>query len=364
MNTAVPIRVAQVIETLGAGGAERLLTDVARRLDPTRFECRILPLEAPLDLLPELEAARVAVDPILRSARREPMACLFRLASRLRAYRPAVVHTHLYFANVMGRLASCAVSRCRVVTSLHNPDYTFEAKPTLAFAGKKALDRLTARRNAAFVAVSGAVADDFRRHMGWRNMEVIYNGVDLQRYTPGPPTLGPEIWPEGGLRLLSTGRLHPQKGHGVLLEAMARCRDRAVGLSLALASRLGLGNRVRFLGRRSDIVALLRSADLFVFPSLYEAFGVALLEAMACGRPVLASATGGIPEIVEPDMNGVLTAPGDAVGLACAIERLARDAPGRARLGEAARRRAGDFDISRTVAGLERLYDRLVARWE
>src|SRR6185503_16589240 len=100
------------------------LVDVAQHLDRGRFEARVFPLEEPLDLGPALESAQATVDPILRSPRRRPLSCLLRLASRLRRYRPAVIHTHLYFANVMARLASLGVASARVVTTLHNPDYT------------------------------------------------------------------------------------------------------------------------------------------------------------------------------------------------------------------------------------------------
>jgi len=113
---------------------------------------------------------------------------------------------------------------------------------------------------------------------------------------------------------------------------------------------------VRFAGRR-DVRPLLAAADVFVFPSLYEAVGIALLEAMACARPVVASRTGGIPDVVEDGVSGMLTTPGDALGLARAIAALERDPERRRALGKAARARAEAFDIRTTVQSLEAIYE-------
>ena len=373
MSGRRPLRVAHVIETLGVGGAERLVADVVRRLDRARFESRVFPLDGPLDLRGEIESAGVAVAPVLVAPRRRPIACLRGLAGRLRGFGPGLVHTHLYYGNVLGRIAARLAGGAPVVTTLHNPDYTFEARSTILFRGRKLLDRLTGSRNAALVAVSRAVAEDFRRHMGWAGIRVVPNGVDLQAFAPGDDAGAATEWPGPGLRLLSVGRLHPQKGHRVLLDAMAAARQGGARLSLlvagdgaeraaleAQASALGLHGHVRLAGRR-DVRPLLAAADVFVFPSLYEAVGIALLEAMACARPVVASRTGGIPEVVEDGVSGILVTAGDADDLARALATLERDPERRRRLGEAARSRAEAFDIGATVRALEDLYEEVAS---
>jgi glycosyltransferase involved in cell wall biosynthesis len=369
MSDRAPLRVAHVIETLGVGGAERLVAEVVRRLDRQRFHSRVFPLDEPLDLQGEIEAEGTVVDPVLAPPRRRPLACLRRLARKLRRFGPGLVHTHLYYGNVMGRIASRLAGGAPVVTTLHNPDYTFEARPTMLFRGRKLVDRVTGSRNAAIVAVSRAVAEDFHRHMGWENIRVVPNGVDLQAFAPGGDDRAMAEWPSAGQRLLSVGRLHPQKGHRVLLDAMAGARQAGAQLSLlvagegaeraaleAQASALGLQGHVRLAGRR-DVRPLLAAADVFVFPSLYEAVGIALLEAMACARPVVASRTGGIPDVVEDGVSGMLITPGDALGLAGALAALERDPELRRTLGKAARARAEAFDIRTTVHSLEVLYE-------
>ncbi len=365
------VRIAHVIETLGTGGAENLLADVTARLDTSRFQSRVFTLDAPLHLRPRFERGGIPVEAILVPPRRRPVSCLLALTRALRRFRPDAVHTHLYYSNVFGRLAARAAGNPPVVTTLHNPDYTFEARDTQLFRFRKWLDRVTGRHNAALIAVSRAVAEDFQRHMGWRSIEVIPNGVDVDLFSPGPGTLTGD-WPGPGLRLLSVGRLHPQKGHAVLLDALAQLRAQGPEASLLIVGegsiqgqlkerirRLGLSAVVRLGGRREDIRDLLRSADLFVFPSLYEAVGIALLEAMACGRPVVASDTGGIPEIVEHGTSGMLVPPGDSARLADSLGMLLKDPGRRQRLGDTARARALQFDVRRTAQATEALYERL-----
>jgi glycosyltransferase involved in cell wall biosynthesis len=305
--------------------------------------------------------------------REHPWLCLGRLCSALREFRPEIVHTHLFFANILGRLAA-RVSRCRIVVStLHNPDYTHDSARGLRSVARKAIDRLTGRLNSALVAVSLAVAEDYRRHMGWRAIEVIPNGLDLDRFCPAsadPSLLS--LWSPVGLRLISVGRLHRQKGHDVLLDALALCQKAGHSHSLvvvgdgplrqvleARAKDLGCAVQVNWLGARSDVLDLLRAADVFVFPSRFEAQGVALLEAMACEKAIVATSVGGIPEVVADRRSALLVPPDDPVALAKAIESLAVDAAYRQCLAREALRRAQDFDIRATVSRIEQLYERL-----
>ena len=165
--------------------------------------------------------------------------------------------------------------------------------------------------------------------------------------------------------------LEPRKGHRFLLEAMALARRRDEGAEpggthgaarlrcfiagdgsqrdalAADAKRLGLDDAVRFLGPVDDPRELLCALDTFVMPSLYEGLGIAALEAMACGLPVISSDTGGLREAVEDGRTGLLAPPGDVVALAHAIETLAAGPAMRAAMGAAARDRAiGRFGMT------------------
>jgi glycosyltransferase involved in cell wall biosynthesis len=171
-------------------------------------------------------------------------------------------------------------------------------------------------------------------------------------------------------------RIDGRKGHGTLLKSLRALDD--VGGTLRMwivgdgserlaaesqAAQLGLGqDRVRFLGRRSDIDRLLNAADFFVLPSDIEGLPLSILEAMAHGLPVIASNVGGIPEIIQHDINGLLFPAGDDAALSAAIRRLATDPALRRRLGNAARERANvTFSLATMVGKYDQVYDEALA---
>jgi glycosyltransferase involved in cell wall biosynthesis len=175
------------------------------------------------------------------------------------------------------------------------------------------------------------------------------------------------------LVLLNVGRLVPQKGQRYLIEAMSMVDDPGAVLLIAgvgfleqelksTAERMGVLDRVRFLGRRDDVPALLEAADVFVFPSLFEGFGVALLEACAAGKACIATSVGPIPEIITNKETGVLVPSANPEALASAIDWLVQDPGLIAAYGASAKRRVhARFSISDSVKQLEGMYEELIA---
>lgn len=290
-----------------------------------------------------------------------------------------VVHLHesdgvlvavvLRLARLLGRPSG----RARVVTTLQ-VSYTRErravrpvvvdgrvvSRPTAGervFAWVRApilagLGRLTARLSDRVVAPSRATARELARDYGVAGAAVIPNGV-----APLPPAEAgaeaPSV-PAGSPVVLYAGRLRTRKAVAVLLEAFARLRREVPGAALVLvgdgeqrpaledqARRLGIEKAVRFTGAvpRDEMARRLAAADLFCLPSLYEGFPLAILEAMAAGLPVVATAVAGVPEAVEHGVTGLLVPPEDADALARALGELARDPERRRLLGEAGRRK-------------------------
>jgi glycosyltransferase involved in cell wall biosynthesis len=366
-------RILNVIETLGLGGAEHLLVTMHRHLDRERFEPSVACLFGPNPLAKDLRRLGVPVHELGLAGPRELVTGILRLRRLVLKERFDVVHTHLYYANVVGRCGACGIAR--VVTTLHNPDYTHEDPGTLVFRGKKLLDRLTGKWiNRALVAVSDDVRNDFEQQLGFSGVQVIPNYIDLKDFKESLDRLDREDvrqklgLEEHDVAVLHVGRLHPQKGQDLLVDAFARARQKVPRLVLFLVGegkfREGLEERtraanlseaVRFGGARRDIVPYYKAADIFVFPSRYEAFGIALLEAMAAGLPVVASRTGGIPELAT-EGAALLVPVGDVNSLASALASLAEDPARRACLGTAARARAASFDVRLHLPRLEQLY--------
>ena len=194
--------------------------------------------------------------------------------------------------------------------------------------------RALAARVDRFIAVSRDIAEQLSQRFRWPRdrIEVVHNAVALERFgSPPPPGLRAEL--TGGRELalvLTLARLTEQKGHPTLLRAAAELPEAVFAFAgdgplrpelEREAARLGVGDRVRFLGHREDVPDLLAASDVFALPSLYEGSSLALLEAMAAGRAVISSSIGGTAELIE-DGTGLLVPPGDVGALGSAIRRL------------------------------------------
>jgi glycosyltransferase involved in cell wall biosynthesis len=239
----------------------------------------------------------------------------------------------------------------------------------------------------AFVAMSHAIAAEFAcagvpQHKLW----LIPHGVDLARFRPAVAEERAALrdrlsLPPRACVVTYTGRLLRGKGLETLLEAFLAARARAAGLHLllvgsgagqslsieeALRARVaeqGLAEHVAFTGQVENVDDYLRAADVFAFPSVFEALGLSLVEAAACGLACIGSRTGGIVDVLEDGKSGLLVPPGDAAALAAALVQLCSDGALRARLGALARARAeARFDEADATLAYRALFSELHAR--
>ncbi|MBI3127192.1 MAG: glycosyltransferase family 4 protein [Candidatus Tectomicrobia bacterium] len=330
-------------------------------------------------LLPRAEAEGVAlvrIPPLVRAIHpARDAGALWACYRLIRGGRFDLVHTHTSKAGILGRAAARLAGGCRVVHTPHGHVFYgyFGPWKTRLFVWA---ERLMARWTDAIVTLTDREAEEHLALGVGRpgQFVTIFSGIPLP---PAPPAdraarrraLG---LPEDGPLVGSVGRLDPVKGHGLLIRAFARLRDPKARLALAgdgekrgeyeaLARELGISERVHFMGWREDVDDLLGALDLFVFPSLNEGMGRAAVEAMAAGLAVVASRTGGLPEVVRDGETGLLVPPGDAEALASAMERLLARPEERRAMGEAGRRLARDYGAERMCERLEALYARLLA---
>ncbi len=364
-----PAGVLMLAKGLGRGGTERLLCGTVRLLDPAAYRVEVAYLLPWKDaLVPEVEAAGVPVH-CLDAPHATSVAWLGRLRRLVRERDIALVHTHMPAPAVAARLALPG-RRPAFVHSEHNLWDRYRP-------ATRAANRLTYGRNAAVIAVSEAVA---RSVGGARPVpEVVVHGVEAPTGPPGDPAaararLGLAHPADGGQGPVvgTVGNFTAKKDHATLVRALARLGPEVrlvlVGLGpleeelRALVAREGLGGRVTFAGSRDDVAALLPAFDVFALSSRYEGLPIALLEAMAAGRACVATAVGGVPEVIEDGADGVLVAPGDPEALAGALAALLDDPARRARLGARAAARAEDFRLDAAVARIEAVYDRVLAR--
>ncbi len=342
-----------------------------RRHDRTRFDPVALCLVRKGRWGADLEAEGV---PIVDFAKRPglDMGLLLRLASFLRRSRVEIVHTHAFTAATWGRLAAALAGTPLVVAHEHSA-FSLGSWP------HRSVDRLLAPLTDRWLAVSESLGRDLARveRLPLSRLVVVRNGIPL---TPvdaiDPVAVRRDLALPPDAELVGTvGRLESRKGLEVLLEAVKRLAAERPALRALLVGdgplrsdlerecrRLSIADRVVFAGRREDIGRVLVALDVFVLPSHTEGLSIALLEAAAAGRPIVATDVGGNGEVLSDGRSGLLVAPGDAATLAGAIAGLL-SAPDRARaLGvEAARGVRARFSSALMVRSIESVYDDLLA---
>lgn len=346
------------ITSFRPGGTERQMTELIRRLDRDRFDVKVACFHREGAWLPRVEeSAPVTAFPIRGFARPATVRQAAAFARWCRRHRIRIVQACDLYANVFALPAAALAGVPLRIGSRRelNPDKT---------DAQIALQRHAYRCARAVVANSPAAQGQLEREgVPAGRIRVIPNGVAVERFTPVP-----------GVRpvrtILTVANLRKEKAHDILLRAAALLAPSHPDLTFviagdgpraaelrALSAALGLSQCVRFLGHVEDVPALLGGAQAFVLPSISEAFPNAAIEAMAAGLPVVASAVGGLLDLVDHERTGLLVTPSDPNALAGAIEMLVANPARAARLGAAAREDVAQrYSFDRMVRSFEDLY--------
>jgi glycosyltransferase involved in cell wall biosynthesis len=362
------IRVVEVLATGTNGGAQEHLWSLVTRIDASRYDVSVVALSAG-SAVRKLQRAGVAVlvidDP-------DDTIAVGALAAHLAEVRADVVHAHMYRAETVAARAVIALGeagqrRPYLVATAHSSRVRSEADRAMLLELTPQFDQL--------IAVSRAI--EAKLHREGRDIvpvRLIHNGVDLQRYDHQEPccTLPEEYGMEPGSQIVGVvARLEPEKGHPTLFEAWPGVLRAVPDVYLlivgegsrrdaleAQARELRIAHRVVFTGRRDDIPAVTAALDVAVLPSYREAQGLTILEAMALSRPVVASNVGGIPEMIEDGVTGLLVPPHDAEALTAAIVRLLTDHSYADTLGRAGHDLVHErFCIEQMITAVEAIYD-------
>ena len=381
------LRVARVISRLNVGGPAIHTILLPAGLDPAAFESRLYvgaPGPAEGDMLPLARARGVepiAIPGLGRSIHPgRDLAALGRLARAFRAFRPHIVHTHAAKAGTLGRIAARMAGVPVTVHTFHGHVLRGYFSPAVT-AAFRAVERALARRTTRIVALSPGQREDLLA-MGIGRPErvgVVPLGLELDAFLDAQARRGVlrghlRLPPEAKLVGI-VARLVPIKDHRTFFAAAARVAraDPAThfvvagdgplraGLEAA-AGEAGLDGRAHFLGWWDDLPALYADLDVVALTSRNEGTPVCLLEAMAAGVPVVATAVGGVPDVVRHGETGLLAPPGDPAALAAALASLLADPDRRSALGLAGRRAAYPaYDAKTLIARVEALYRELAA---
>jgi glycosyltransferase involved in cell wall biosynthesis len=365
------IRVVELLASGTNGGAQEHVRALVAGLPPERYTVHVVSLSDGPALV-RMAAEGMAVEVLAGDTDAEALEALIRL---LRQTRPQILHAHMFRAELLAgqalaRLALISEPRPFLLASIHSSRVRSRADQAALAAVSGQFSRL--------IAVSEAMVAKLKSEGRTAvPIDLIYNGIDLARF--GPRSAVEKVALRARLGYAPTdklvgsvGRLEPEKGHQVLLAAWPdiAARDQRARLLLVgdgsqrealegAAAALGEAARsVRFLGWHDEVASLTGILDLAVLPSYREALGLAVIEALASGRPVVASAVGGIPELIKDGQTGLLVPPGDSAALAKAITRLLEDPAYAARLGVAGQRLVHErFCLELMIRRIAAVYD-------
>ena len=258
----------------------------------------------------------------------------------------------------------------RVITTLHGTDITLVGQESSFYA----ITKFSIERSDAVTAVSTYLRDETYRAFGCVScdLRVIPNFINLDEYQPGEPTGRLGLAPDDHKLITHISNFREVKRVKDVVRVFARIQ-RAMPATLVMigdgpervdaeneARELGVGQDVKFLGRLDTVASLLQASDLFILPSQTESFGLAALEAMACGSPVVATRAGGLPEVVDDEVNGILEPVGSVEAMGRRAVELLRSPERHAAMREAAVAKAREFSADRIVPLYESLYEEVI----
>jgi glycosyltransferase involved in cell wall biosynthesis len=369
-----PIRVLFVVPALAVGGAERHVTTMLPRMDTARFTPSVICIGEEGRLFPTLPAAGIEAV-ALRLHKRQAVRALIELVMMMRRTRPDVVVVQGYNAEILGWIAARIAGVKHTINWVHNIG-DVEPRGTV----RSTVDRALTRWTSGYFGVAEAQRRYLVDELGYPDdkIRIIHNGVD-------PAQFG--ISTDRGVRaefgfaeddpvVGIVAMLRPEKDHVSLLRAartvvdeLPRARFLIIGDGPirpqleALCTELQITPNVHFAGSRDDVARLLQAIDVFVLSSVtVECFPISLLEAMACARPAVCSAVGGIPEMINDGETGYLVPPKDPPELAARLVGLLRDPQTARRMGRAARDRVeAEFDLDRSIAAAQQAIEDVVS---
>lgn len=346
-------RVLHLITGSFIAGAENVILTVAEGMKGSQFESEICTLTPTGDL--HKKANQIAIKSYALGYKNilSLPKIIIKLMLLLYKNKYDIINTHLPQASVIGIIISRLRGIPYIIETRHYSDYMYKYSNRI----NQWLDKKTVNMADHVIVVShaGKVVLMNREGVKEEKISVIYNGINISKFSSNHRIqIRKQLGIDNKMVLTFTASYHPRKGHKYLLESVGMLKKKYPDVIIlligdgilkanleALTKQLHLEDNVRFLGYRTDIPELLNATDIYVHSSVEEGFGIAIIEAMAAGLPVIATNVGGIPEIITHNKNGILVPPEDPQALSSAMSDLIDHPDKRKTLAESGRRHVG-----------------------
>ncbi len=364
------IKVLHIVEDLKIGGLEKVIASIVLGLNKDEFKPEVWCLVAGGGIADDLVRKGILVKILKMKSYHNPFEVLF-LARSIRQEKADIIHTHGYFGSTFGRMAAVMARTPAVVAHVHTTDYSLKKRNILT-------ERFLSIFTDKIVCVSQAVQRFVEKveKISSARICVIYNGI--KRSNGNIPVVSERNsfkLSNQDIVVITVASLTVHKGHRVLMDAFVRLSIKHKDVKLlivgdgplksdleAYAREMNISAKMFFTGLREDVTSLLKIADIFFLPSTErEGLGIALIEAMEAGLPVIGTQLGGIPEVIKDHVNGLLVKPGDSEALFVALDLLVSNRNMRDQMGEMGKILYQEkFTQKRMIQEIERLYLRLI----
>ena len=361
-----------MVEDLKIGGLERTIFLIVNGLNRPEYDVEVWCLARGGNIAEELVESGIPVKILGMNSYHKPLFILT-LAQLIRKEHVDILHTHGYFAGTFGRLAALLTRIPVIITHVHSTYYNYKKRNIL-------IERFLAKFTDRIICISHAVQDFVVEYEGIPKSKtiLIYNAARVpesdESYSELQNRRASFGFDKDDIVITIIASLTENKGHRILIDAFRHVFERHPEIRLMIVGDGPLRNELKtyvkkmeftseilFIGQTTEVFSLLRTADLCVLPSIErEGLGIALIEAMAASLPIVGTNLGGIPEVIEDKMNGLLVAPGDVHGLASAMEMFVRDKGLREQMGKMGRKLYEEkFTVTKMIQNVELLYDEL-----
>ena len=358
------VKVLHIIPAFVTGGAEKLVLDLILNYDKERFEIAALSFKSKANRIFEQELEKKGLH-IFYLDKKNGFDCLlfFKISKVLKKFKPDIIHSHLYVLKyaLLPVIFNGIPVKFHTVHSIASKEQRGIARIVYSMAYKY----FGVVPIAISANIKETIVDYYRFHNGY--IPVILNGIDTNRFKNCHRPTNSKI------KLLHIGRFNIAKNHDLMIDAFKEVVDKGYDIQLVLVGdgelkskivekvqKLGLESHVEFLGIRNDIPDLLAQSDIFILPSSWEGLPIVLLEAMAAGVPIIATKVGGVPEIVQNNVNGFLVEPNNRDSIVRAIIELVHSKELRETMGHNSIEYITKFDIRTTQKSYEELYLQLL----